>query len=189
MKVPFSKYLDSIADGLKLLIADLSEDHDYVSVLATDSTGFSIITSLHMKKVSTQNMTSERGIVVRVARHDNYSEYACNDFDPKCWREKAEQIREAFNRQEELLHLCGVRPYVTGIIDDEMDSVRFEAEAQMLPEECDLSVIVDQMNELCHKTAEASEYAYEVQSSAQSTHISKMFLSCEKDMRQSYVYT
>ena len=41
MKVPFSKYLDSIADGLKLLIADLSEDHDYVSVLATDSTGFS----------------------------------------------------------------------------------------------------------------------------------------------------
>lgn len=189
MKVPFSKYLDSIADGLKLLIADLSEDHDYVSVLATDSLGFSIITSLHMKKVSSQNMTSERGIVVRVARHDHYSEYACNDFDPKHWREKAEQIREAFNHQEELLSACGVKPYVTGILADEMDSERYEAQAQMLPEECDLSLIVEQMNQLCHKTAEASEYVYEVQSAAQSTHISKMFLSCEKDMRQSYVYT
>lgn len=189
MKVPFSKYLDSIADGLKLLIADLSEDHDYVSVLATDSLGFSIITSLHMKKVSSQNMTSERGIVVRVARHDHYSEYACSDFDPKHWREKAEQIREAFNYQEELLSACGVKPYVTGILADEMDSERYEAQAQMLPEECDLSLIVEQMNQLCHKTAEASEYVYEVQSAAQSTHISKMFLSCEKDMRQSYVYT
>ena len=189
MKVPFSRYLDSIADGLRLLIADLSEDHDYVSVLATDSTGFSIVTSLHMKKVSSQNITSERGIVVRVARNDHYSEYACNDFDPKCWREKAEQIREAFDRQEELLTLCGVKPYVTGILADEVDTVRFEAEAQMLPEECDLSSVVEQMNALCLKTAAAGEDVYEVQSAAQSTHISKMFLSCEKDMRQSYVYT
>ena len=161
MKVPFSRYLDSIADGLRLLIADLSEDHDYVSVLATDSTGFSIVTSLHMKKVSSQNITSERGIVVRVARNDHYSEYACNDFDPKCWREKAEQIREAFDRQEELLTLCGVKPYVTGILADEVDTVRFEAEAQMLPEECDLSSIVEQMNELCLKTAAAGKDVYE----------------------------
>ena len=59
----------------------------------------------------------------------------------------------------------------------------------MLPEECDLSSVVEQMNALCLKTAAAGEDVYEVQSAAQSTHISKMFLSCEKDMRQSYVYT
>ena len=77
MKVPFSRYLDSIADGLKLLVADLSEDHDYVSVLATDSTGFKIVVTRRMKQVSSQNITCERGVVVRVARNDHYSEYAC----------------------------------------------------------------------------------------------------------------
>ena len=189
MKVPFSRYLDSIADGLKLLVADLSEDHDYVSVLATDSTGFKIVVTRRMKQVSSQNITCERGVVVRVARNDHYSEYAFNQFHPKQWKEKADEIRESFAVQEEVMKACDVQPYVTGILADEPDSLRFEAEAELLPETCDLSRIVTVMDDICQKCADSSPYAYEVQSSAQSTHISKMFLTCEKDMRQSYVYT
>lgn len=189
MKVPFSQYLDSIADGLKLMIADLCEDHAYVSVLATDSKGIAIVTSLHMRSVSTQNVTAERGIVVRVAKNSHYSEYSFNDFDPKQWKEKADEIREAFALQESLLSECAVTPYETGILDDEPDTVRYEGEAELLPETCDLSAIVEEMSDRCQRCASKSEYAYEVQSAAQSTHISKMFLTCEKDMRQSYVYT
>ena len=40
MKAPFSTYLTRQADVLKKLIRLLSEDFDYVSVLATDSPGF-----------------------------------------------------------------------------------------------------------------------------------------------------
>ena len=41
VKAPFSPYLDAIAPGLKKLVALLGEDFDYVSVLSTDSAGFS----------------------------------------------------------------------------------------------------------------------------------------------------
>ena len=39
MKAPFSPFLTAQADGLKRLIGLLKQDHDFVSVLATDSRG------------------------------------------------------------------------------------------------------------------------------------------------------
>lgn len=189
MKVPFSPYLDSIADGLKLMIADLSDVFEYVSVLATDSCGLTVVTSLHMRKVSRDTISCERGIVVRVARNAHYSEYAFNDFDPSQWSEKAEEIRHAFDMQESMMQACDVQAYQTGILDDEPACVRYEGECETLPENCDLHQIVTTMSDLCASIAQQCNLAVEVQSSAQSTHISKMFLTCEKDMRQSYVYT
>ena len=42
MKAPFSPYLNRIAPCIKQLVASLSEEYDYVSILSTDSVGFTV---------------------------------------------------------------------------------------------------------------------------------------------------
>ena len=189
MKAPLAEYLNGIADGLKKMIEDLEKDYEYVSILATDAKGFKIVTSTKIRNVTTQNFTTERGVVVRVAQNSHYSEFALNDFSGEKWKESAEEIRTAFTRSEGLLKECHVAPYKTGILSDEPAHVFYEGEAEQLPETCSLAGIVEEMSGFCRKVAEMSEHTVEVQSSAQSTHISKMFLTHNRDMRQSYVYT
>lgn len=189
MKAPFSEYLNGIADSLKLLIDDLGKDHSYVSVLATDSRGFRIITSTRIRNVATQNITTERGIVVRVSQNDHYSEYALNAFTAEKWKECADTIRQSFSEGEKLLNQCHVNPFKTGILSDEPCTLFYEAETEELPENCNLEQVVDMMSCFCKETAALDEHIVEAQSSAQSTHVCKMFLSKNRDMRQSYVYT
>ena len=68
MKAVFSPYLDAIAPGLKKLVELLGEDFDYVSVLSTDSVGFTAMISQRAKAVNHSTMMTERGSVVRVRR-------------------------------------------------------------------------------------------------------------------------
>ena len=68
MKAPFSAYLNGLRGGLKELIALLRQDYDYVSVLATDSKGLAVRISQRARSVSSETMTTERGVVVRVCR-------------------------------------------------------------------------------------------------------------------------
>ena len=94
MKAPFSAYLNGLRGGLKELIALLRQDYDYVSVLATDSKGLAVRISQRSRSVSSETMTTERGIVVRVCRDGQYSEYALNSFDPaRSRRRRGGQIR------------------------------------------------------------------------------------------------
>ncbi len=107
MKAPFSAYLDSLRDGLRELIALLRPDYDYVSVLATDSRGLSVRISQRARSVSSETMTTERGVVLRVCRDGQYSEYALNSFDPAEPEAAAEEIRAACARQRAALEAAG----------------------------------------------------------------------------------
>ena len=91
MKAPFSPYLTEIADGLKTLVRILDGQFDYVSVLATDSTGFQMMISGQARSITLDTMTTERGNVVRVCRDGLYSEAAFNLFDPAQAEEKARE--------------------------------------------------------------------------------------------------
>ena len=72
MKAPFSEYLNTLAPSLKQLVSKLGEDYDYVSVLSTDSKGFAIRISQQVKVISSSNLTTERGSVVRVYKDGLY---------------------------------------------------------------------------------------------------------------------
>ncbi len=95
MKAPFSQYLVSIKSAIKTLIESLEKDYNYVSALATDSKGFAVRVSQTSKSVSSETMTTERGIVLRVCRNGLYSEYALNSFDPASPLAAAEEIKKA----------------------------------------------------------------------------------------------
>ena len=69
MKAPFSAYLNGIAPRMKRIVELLGADFEYVSILSTDSVGFTVSISQKAKSVSNTNMTTERGNVVRVYRN------------------------------------------------------------------------------------------------------------------------
>lgn len=115
MKAPFSSYLTGIAPSLKSLISELRKDFEYVSVLATDSTGFSVQISQRVKRVSTETMMTERGIVLRMYRGGAYSEYALNEWDPDRVLETAREVRESVDAQLRILEEAGDQVYDTPV--------------------------------------------------------------------------
>ena len=189
MKAPFSQYLNETAPGIRELISILSGGFDYVSVLATDSKGFSIHISKHSRSISGETMTTERGIVVRAAKGSRWCEYSLNEFDPADVKKTAEEILETWRLQQELLDEADVQPYPTDSLADEPAEVYYEAETGKLPEETDLQGITEKLTALCEDTVNQREHIVDCFISADSTHISKLFMTAQKDMRQSYVYS
>lgn len=189
MKAPFSEYLNSLVPGLKKLIDILGESYDYVSVLSTDSKGLVVRISQHSKSVGNQTMTTERGTVVRVYRDGLYSEYALDRFDPARPEEAAEEIRKTLDAQLKVLELTGAERYETGQLADEPLELLVEKEAEQLPEEAQLKELVDRLSAISDKGMTMSEYMLDCMANAQSTHICKLFMTKNRYLRQSYVYS
>ena len=189
MKAPFSAYLSGIKPGLRELIGLLRRDYDYVSVLATDSRGLAVRISQHARSVASETMTTERGIVVRVYKNGQYSEYALNEFDPDRVEETAEQILKALREQQEILAATGTKIYDTAMLRDEPQTLFVEKETEQLPETTDVKALIEKLGALSDAGMGMSEYMIESIANAQSTHICKMFLTENRDLCQSYVYS
>ena len=189
MKAPFSAYLSGIKAGLQELIRLLRREYDYVSVLATDSRGLAVRISQHARSVASETMTTERGVVVRVYRGGQYSEYALNEFDPARAKETAEQIQEALREQQEILSVTGTKIYDTAMLRDEPITLFVEKETEQLPETTDVKALVEKLSALSDAGMSMSEHMIESMANAQSTHVCKMFLTEHRDMCQSYVYS
>ena len=189
MKAPFSEYLNSLVPGLRQLLDILNEKYEYASILSTDSRGLAVRISQHSKSVSNQTMTTERGTVVRVMKDGLYSEYAMDRFDPEKPAAAAEKISEEIDRQLSLLAKCGTDIYTTGAIPDEPLELFVEKEAEILPEEASLPEIVSMLTELSDKAMSMSDEMLDCSTSAQSTHICKLFMTKNRFLRQSYVYS
>ncbi|MBR2782018.1 MAG: TldD/PmbA family protein [Oscillospiraceae bacterium] len=188
MKAPFSAYLDSLSPSLKTLVGILGKSFEYVSILSTDSVGFTISISQRSKSVSGKNMTTERGNVVRVYRNGLYSEYAFNEV-PENMELLAESIKNELNRQFDIMAKTGTRIYDTPVLLDEPLELFVEKETQRLPEEEDMKRLVDQFSAMSDCGVHTIPRALDCRISASSTHISKMFISENRFLRQSYVYT
>ncbi len=189
MLAPFSPYLKSIAPGLKDLIRLLSARYDYVSVLSTDSVGFAVRISQRAKSVSNETMTTERGTVVRVYKDGLYSEASFNRFDPDHPEKTAEEIGQELDRQLGLLSEAGVSIYETGVLPDEPQTLLTEMETGRLPELEDMERLIENLSAVSDEGMKRGKDLLDCAAGAQSTHISKLFLTEHRDLRQSYVYS
>ena len=189
MKAGFSEYLNSIAPAMKELIALLGSHYDYVSVLSTDSAGFSAMISQRAKSVSNSTMFTERGNVVRVQKNGLYSEYAFNRAENGNIAQLAKTIRSALDAQLELLAETGAEIYATDVLPDEPAQVFAEMETGTMPEDTDLQKLVEELSSISDEALKRCEIAVDCMVRGQSTHVSKMFLTKNRDMRQSYVYS
>ncbi|MCR5793928.1 MAG: TldD/PmbA family protein [Solobacterium sp.] len=186
MKASFSEYLASVKGGLQYLLDRLLEEYDYVSILSTDAHGIRITASERVCSVSSDTLTSERGTVIRVFRDHLCSEYAFDAFDPAHPEEMLDEIRNALAAQMSVL--AGMAVYETGVPDDEPDTMLFEAECGIMPEDADTGRIIADLKEQAVRISQQEE-VIECRLQAESNHISKLFLSRNRDLSQSYVYS
>ena len=193
MKAPFSSYLNGIAPGLKELIALLRGRYDYVSVLSTDSVGFTVAISQRSKSVSRETIATERGTVVRVYKNGLYAESAFTGFDPANAKETFESITRELDAQLRLMNAAGVKAYETGILPDEPRTIFTEMETGRLPEEESISSMVDKLSAVSDQGMKAGAdqglKLIDFQVRACSTHVCKMFLTEHQDLRQSYTFS
>ncbi|MBO4289864.1 MAG: TldD/PmbA family protein [Lachnospiraceae bacterium] len=189
MKAPFSPHLLLIRDGLKELIALLGKDYEYVSVLATDSKGISVSSSKHKKSVDNRTMSTERGIVARVWKDGGYAEYAFNEFYPDMVADIAKKAKRELDAQLSLLQAIGVKNYETPVMPDEPQTLFVEKEAEILPEDVNVKALVEKLNGICETGLAADEHVINCTVRAASTHVNKMFLTKNRDLCQSYVYS
>ena len=189
MKAAFSDYLNTIAPAVKELISLLGDHYDYVSVLSADSVGFTAMISQRAKSVSNSTMFTERGNVVRVQKNGLYSEYAFNEFDTGKTAELAAKIRSTLDAQLELLSETGSKVYDTAVLPDEPAQVFAEMETGSMPEDTDLQKLLEELSSISDEAMRKCEIAVDCMVRCQSTHVSKMFLTANRDMRQSYVYS
>ncbi len=174
---------------MKELVFKLGEKYDYVSILSTDSTGFRMMISQRAKAVTSDTMMTERGNVVRVCRDGLYSEYAFNAFDPEKIDDTFEQICRALDAQRELVKATGSDVYATEKLDDEPLTLLAEMETGSLPEETDAAALMEKLSALSDRGMTMGEHVIDCRVIAQSTHVNKMFLTENRDLRQSYVYS
>ena len=189
MKAPFSAYLTEIKGGLRQLIGLLRREYDYVSVLATDSKGLAVRISQHARSVTSETMTTERGIVIRVCKDGQYSEYALNDFNPADPEGAAERISKALAEQQKILAVTNSKVYETGLLSDEPITLFVEKGTEQLPETTDVKALVEQCTAISDEAMTLGKDMIECIVNAQSTHICKLFLTEHRDMSQSYVYS
>jgi len=188
MKAPFSEYLNTLAPSLKQLVSKLGEDYDYVSVLSTDSKGFAIRISQQVKVISSSNLTTERGSVVRVYKDGLYSEYAFNHFDAESIEETYHKIKKELDAQLAVLKLTKTAVFNTEKLEDEPLTLFVEKECEQLPENTDIEKLVNDLNSYSLEAISKDENVVDCMVIAQSTHVSKLFLTANRDLRQSYVY-
>ena len=189
MKAPFSAYLNGIAPKMQEIVDALGRDYDYVSLLSTDSVGFSVGMSQRNKSVTNETMTTERGAVVRVYRDGLYSEYAFNAFDPDDVGATVQELKTALDRQLAVLKATNTPVYTTGALPDEPLELFVEKETGRLPEDEDIESLVELLQGLSDRGMETIEGIVDCMVRTSSTHISKMFVSKNRFLRQSYVYT
>ena len=189
MKAKFSAYLDGIAQTLKDVVRELSGHYDYVSVLSTDCNGLRLAISQRQKSVSNDTMATERGTVVRVRKDGLYSEYAFNEINGKSGGELSALIKTELDKQLAVLKKTQTEIFDTAILADEELELFVEKETELLPEDADVKELVDMFTAISDKGMSLAEGALECAVNGQSTHVSKMFISPNRFLRQSYVYS
>lgn len=187
MKVKMSDFLLERRSTVKKLITELSKEFKYVSVLGSDT---------HGKRYSVQrkgaaindSMWNERGFVAKVYNGIGYSEYSFNEIDDSNVKEIAENIKKRVDKQIKNLGL-DVKITKYPIIKEEKIQSSFLGEVKILPEDFSDKDIIEKLTKVKNKTLNVSELIFDASVSMQEVHVSKIFISNDKDLYQSYIWS
>ncbi len=181
MKAELSKFLLSKRQEMRDFISDLSKDFDYVSLLATDVKGTAFVKTTKDSNVSDSSV-SERGFVARIYDENFYFEYSFSEWKPK---EAAKAIRELASDKKNLKNLKFTK---YPVIEEEKLTADYQSELEVHPSELSEAEIFGRMEKIVN-SIKKHDKVIEVQLMLDPVNVSKAFVSTNKDLIQSYVYT
>ncbi|PJI08128.1 MULTISPECIES: TldD/PmbA family protein [Clostridium] len=187
MKVKMSEFLMEKRKIIKKLIQILSKDFKYVSVLGTDSHGKKYLVQRTGVDIS-DSFWNERGFVVRVYNGIGYSEYSFNELDEDNIDKLAQSIKSRVNEQiAKLKNKVSITNY--DVIKEKKIEDSLLEEVKMLPEDCSDKYIIEKLNKVKDKALSFSELIIEAKAIFHEVQVSKIFISNDKDLYQSYIWS
>lgn len=181
MKVAYSEFLSNSKHLAKRLIDMLSESYEYVSILGTDTKGKSLRVSKRETEVRDYPLV-ERGFVVRIYNGTNYSEYSFNQISEDKLPSIVEDIKSKLSKVSKGITSTSYTAF-------KEDTVKgcFIGEVEIDPEDISPEVIIKSLTEIKDAALDYSDLIVDFNAVYNYIHVSKMFLSREKDLEQSYM--
>lgn len=170
---------------LQQIIDRLSKDFLYVSILATDVTGKKY--TVHTGGIDVGPSADEdRGFVVRVFQDCGFSEYS---FNRLCVETVCDAVRKiAEDDRAKFLELSKPLEYAS-IPSDEPLKIYHLGEAEILPEDVSPQEVIERMSQIHDRVKTESAHVVQLILNYSYTQVNKLFLSQNRDLYQSYVYT
>jgi len=188
MQVKMSTYLQEIKPLAKRLVDRLLKEYSYVSLLGTDTKG-KLYTIKSTGVDLNDSRWSERGFVVRVYNGDNYSEYSFNELTEASFESVYKKICETASVMNELMKAVDFDVTEYALIEEASIQEVFLSELEIEPTAMSHEAKLEKMRAIMVKTMAESEELVDVRVNYEEAQVSKIFLSKEKDLEQSYVWT
>ncbi len=187
MKVCMSKFLKAQKLILKELVYALSKDFKYVSVLGTDVSG-KLYLVRRTGAILNDSMWSERGFVVRVHNGINYSEFSFNQISSDTLDLVIKKIKNKVKDDINSLKQHSVRLSTYPVTEEEIIKDSFFGEVQILPDSMSSKEKLEKLTSIKDKSLESSELLVDMRVVYEEVHVSKVFISRNKDLEQSYIW-
>lgn len=181
MKAEFSEFLKNSKVLIRKMIDILSESYGYVSVLATDTKGKSYSVSKTVVEINDYPF-AERGFVVRLHNGINYSEYSFNEISEENIENIIEDIKE---KSGKIPGDISINTYE--IIEEDEIKGSFIDEVGLLPYNISAKDIIKDLTIIKDQALAYSDLVINFRASYNSIHVSKLFMSNNKDLEQSYI--
>jgi len=177
VKVQDSAFLLKVKPLLKKLISELSKDYDYVSVLGTDVSGksYSVLTT---------------GISLSDSNCESiYSEYSFNELSEENFKQVLNNIRE---ETEKSLRNSKAKGFHTGkypCVMEEKIVKHFNGDVVTPLEFSRPSEIIEKLTSIKDKAYEYTDLLVNFMAAYEGVTVSKLFISPNKDLMQSYMWS
>lgn len=183
--VAVSSFLEKQKPLLKELIAKLSKDFLYVSVLGVDSDSTSYGVSRAGVRVFEDSLCNDRGFVIRVYNGVGYSEYSFNviDIDAIIAEIKAIACHDVDLYKQRRLNFCQY-PLIS---EEELTKV-FTGEVEIPFDAMSVKEKIDRLSAIREKNLQSSKQFLDFSVQYQEVTVRKIFLSTKRDLTQSYCY-
>lgn len=180
MKTLKSEFLANSKPLLRKLMALLSAEFIYVSILGTDTKGKSYVVSKTGTEINDYRF-AERGFVLRIHNGENYSEYSFNEISEDSIPDIVAAVKTKLHK---LAPEISANSYA--LIEEEEISNQFLSDYEINPEEVSPEVVVQELTRIKDFAITISEELVNFRAIYNYMHISKIFLSEKKDLEQSY---
>jgi len=186
LKSKLSAFLSQQKPVLKNIITDLSKEFQYVSILGTDNLG-TVYSVSRMNTSVSDSKWSERGFVARVYNGTNYSEYSFNELNDI----------EAIKNEIRKVALNDINTYKKNnlefmqfpLIHDENIVQEFHSEFEVDPFEISAQEKLERLTKIKDEGLTKCDKFIDFRTSFEEVKLSKIFLSTNKDLSQSILYT
>lgn len=186
MQVPMSKYLTNQKSALKKLVELLSKEFEYASVLGTDVRGKTY--SVYRTGASiNDSVWSERGFVVRVHNGYNYSEYSFNELSVEDLDSLCINIKNKVNEDVNKLKTSNIKITTYPVVEENIIADKLAKQVGILPEEVSAEEKINNMTKIKDVAFTYSELLVDFHVNYEECHISKLFISQNKELEQTYI--